>query len=93
LIDGLGAVIGHAGPNTKIIPGHGATVDRNAVVAHRDTAMMVRDRVARLIDQGKSEDEVVAAKVTADLDAKVQDVGTTGDRFVRQVYAELKSTR
>ena len=93
LIDGLGAVIGHAGPNTKIIPGHGATVDRNAVVAPRDTAMMVRDRVARLIDQGKSEDEVVAAKVTADLDAKVQDVGTTGDRFVRQVYAELKSTR
>jgi hypothetical protein len=93
LIDGLGAVIGHAGPNTKIIPGHGATVDRNAVVTHRDTAMMVRDRVARLIDQGKSEDEVVAAKVTADLDAKVQEVGTTGDRFVRQVYAELKSTR
>jgi hypothetical protein len=54
---------------------------------------MVRDRVARLIDQGKSEDEVVAAKVTADLDAKVQEVGTTGERFVRQVYAELKSTR
>ena len=93
LIDGLGAVIGRAGPNTKIIPGHGANVDRNAVVAHRDTAMMVRDRVARLIDQGKSEDEVVAAKVTADLDARVQDAGTTGDRFVRQVYAELKSTR
>jgi glyoxylase-like metal-dependent hydrolase (beta-lactamase superfamily II) len=93
LIDGLGAVIGRAGPNTKIIPGHGATVDRNAVIAHRDTAMMVRDRVARLIDQGKSEDEVVAAKVTADLDAKVQEVGTTGERFVRQVYAELKSTR
>ena len=25
LIDGLGDVIGHAGPNTKIIPGHGPT--------------------------------------------------------------------
>jgi cyclase len=93
LIDGLGAVIGHAGPNTKIIPGHGATVDRNAVVAHRDMALMVRERVARLVDQGKSEDEAVAAKVTADLDAKVQEAGMTGDRFVRQVYAELKSTR
>src|SRR2546423_14030996 len=81
LIDGLGVVIGHAGPNTKIIPGHGPTVDRNAVIAHRDLAMMVRDRVARLVDQGKSEDEVVAAKITADLDPKVQEVGMTGERF------------
>jgi glyoxylase-like metal-dependent hydrolase (beta-lactamase superfamily II) len=68
----------HAGPNTKIIPGHGATVDRTAVVAHRDIALAVRDRVARLLAQGKSEDEVVAAKVTADLDPKVQEVGDDG---------------
>jgi len=93
LIDGLGEVIGHAGPNTKIVPGHGPNVDRNAVIAHRDTAIMVRDRVARLVEQGQSEDQVVAAKVTADLDSKVQEIGTTGDRFVRQVYAEVKSTR
>ena len=93
LIDGLGTVIGHAGPNTKIIPGHGPTVDRSAVLAHRDIAMTVRDRVARLVDQGKSEDEVVAAKVIADLDARIQEPGTTGERFVRQVYAELKTTR
>ena len=93
LIDGLGVVIGRAGPNTKIIPGHGPTVDRNAVIAHRDMAMMVRDRVARLVAQGKSEDEAAASKVTADLDAKIQEPGTTAERFVRQVYAELKSGR
>jgi cyclase len=93
LIDGLGMVIGRAGPNTKIIPGHGPTVDRNAVVAHRDLVLAVRDRVAPLVAQGKSEDEVVAAKVTADLDAKVQQVATTGERFVRQVYQELKANR
>ncbi len=93
LIDGLGMVIGRAGPNTKIIPGHGPIVDRNAVVAHRDMAITVRDRVAALIKQGKTEDEVVAAKVTADLDAKVQQPGTTGERFVRQAYADLQATR
>jgi glyoxylase-like metal-dependent hydrolase (beta-lactamase superfamily II) len=93
LIDGLGAVIGHAGPNTKIIPGHGPTVDRSAVIAHRDVAIAVRDRVAALVAQGKSEDEVVAAKVIADLDARVQQAGTTGERFVRQAYADLKATR
>jgi cyclase len=93
LIDGLGTVIGHSGPNTKIIPGHGPTVDRNAVTAHRDVAMTVRDRVAALVAQGKSEDEVVAAKVIADLDARIQQPGTTGERFVRQAYADLKATR
>jgi cyclase len=93
LIDGLGTVIGHAGPNTKIIPGHGPTVDRNAVIAHRDVAIAVRDRVAALVAQGKSEDEVVAAKVIGDLDARVQQAGTTGERFVRQAYADLKATR
>ena len=93
LIDGLGVVIGHAGPNTKIVQGHGPTVDRNAVVAHRDMALTVRDPVARLVDQGQSEYQVVAAKVTADLDSKVQEVGMTGERFVRQVYAEVRANR
>jgi glyoxylase-like metal-dependent hydrolase (beta-lactamase superfamily II) len=93
LIDGLGMVIGRAGPATKIVPGHGPTVDRSAVVAHRDLVLAVRDRIAPLVAQGKSEDEVVAAKVTADLDAKVQQAGTTGERFVRQVYQELKAAR
>ena len=93
LIDGLGSVIGHAGPNTKIIPGHGPTVDRNAVSAHRDMVIAVRDRVSPLVDQGKTEDEVVAAKVTADLDARIQEPGTTAERFVRQVYAEVKASR
>lgn len=93
LIDGLGVVIGHAGPNTKIIPGHGPTVDRNAVIAHRDLVLTVRDRVAKLVDQGQTEDQAVAAKVTADLDSKVQEPGMTADRFVRQVYQEVKANR
>ena len=36
MLAGLNAVIDLAGPNTKIIPGHGATVDKTAVAAHRD---------------------------------------------------------
>ena len=93
MIDGLGALIGRAGPNTKIIPGHGPTVDRTAVMATRDMMLVVRERVAALVAQGKSEDEAVAAKVTVDLDARVQQPGATAERFVRQVYAELKASR
>lgn len=93
LIDALGTVIGRARPGTKIIPGHGPIVDRNAVSAHRDMALAVRDRVAALISQGKSEGEVVAAKITAAWDSKIREPGTTGERFIRQVYADLKAAR
>jgi glyoxylase-like metal-dependent hydrolase (beta-lactamase superfamily II) len=85
-------VIGHAGPDTKIVPGP-ARPWIASVIAHRDIAIAVRDRVGALVAQGKTEDEVVAAKVTADLDAKIQQAGTTGERFVRQAYADIKATR
>jgi hypothetical protein len=47
----------------------------------------VRDRVSRLIAQGMSEDAVVAAKPTQDLDATW---GQNAERFVRASYQSLK---
>src|ERR1700685_2543489 len=88
MIEGLGITIGMAGPKTKIIPGHGATVDRAAVTAHRDMMLVVRDKIAALVQQGKTVEEVLAAKPTADYDAIVPNASTTSERFVRQVYAE-----
>jgi len=90
MIDGLGQIIARAGPNTKIIPGHGPTVDRTAVMAHRDIILAVRDRVSKLISEGKSQDDVLAAKPTSDFDAKVANSSETTQRFVTQIYAELK---
>ena len=93
LVDGLNAVINLAKPTTKIVPGHGPTVDKAAVAAHRDMALAVRDKVAGLIKQGKSIDDVVAAKLTADTDAKVDPGGTSNERFVRALYAELSTAQ
>jgi cyclase len=90
MLAGLGVVIGMAGPDTKIIPGHGPIVDRSAVMAHRDMLLAVRDRVANLVQEGKSQDEVIAAKPAADFEARISEIGTTEDRFVGQLYAELQ---
>src|SRR5215813_1601638 len=51
MINGLGQIIARSGPNTKIIPGHGPTVDRTAVVAHRDMMLAVRDRISKMIKE------------------------------------------
>src|SRR5712671_4030884 len=66
MLDGLNAIIQIAGPTTKIIPGHGLTVDKAAVAAHRDMIIALRDKVAPLVRMGKTQDEVLAAKLTAD---------------------------
>ena len=91
LMDGLSAVIALAKPSTKIVAGHGPVVDKTVVAANLEMITTIRTRVAALVAQGKTQDEVIAAKPLADLDARVQQVGTTGDRFLGQVYAELKA--
>ena len=91
MLAGLQAIVDLAGPNTKIIPGHGPIVDENAVTGHRNLMIALRDRVAPLVKQGKTQEEVVAAKLNADYDNKVPQPGTTGERFITQLYAELKA--
>lgn len=90
MLEGIGITIGLAGPKTKIIPGHGPAVDRAALIAHRDMILAIRDKVATLVDQGKTVDEVLAAKPTSDYDS-IPNASTTSERFVRQLYAELKT--
>jgi cyclase len=90
ILDGLGATIGRAGPNTQIIPGHGPVTDRNAVIAQRDLILAVRDKVAALLAQNKSLEEIVAAKPTAEFDAQTPHGAQTADEFVTWVYEALR---
>jgi cyclase len=91
MLEGIGITIGMAGPNTKIIPGHGVPVDRAGLIAHRDMILAIRDKVEGLVKEGKTVDEVLAAKPTSDYDEKIPSASTTSERFVRQLYAELKT--
>jgi cyclase len=72
---------------TKIVPGVGAVSSRADLIEYRDMLITVRDRVAALVREGKSLEEVVAAKPTAEFDA------TWGSPdhmlFLPAIYAEL----
>ncbi len=82
-IAALGVAIGMAGPNTKIIPGHGGVSARSDVIEFRDMIVDVRARVAALVDRGMSLEEVVAARPAADYEEKWGDA----ERFLQGVYA------
>jgi len=90
ILEGLSEILDRAGPATRIIPGHGPIVDRNAVTAQRDLILAVRGKVKKLVDAGQTLDQIIAAKPVAEFDAKVAG-GTpqTAERFVRWVHAEV----
>ena len=74
---------------TIIVSGHGPVGDRAQLVEFRDMLVAVRKNVARLKKQGKSLDEVLAAKPTAAYDAKWGGFVIDPAFFTRLVYASL----
>lgn len=78
---------------TRIIPDEGDPGSTEALKASRDMLVTIRARIQKLIDEGRSEEQVVAAKPTKDLDARWVQPGSflTGDSFTRLAYQSLKS--
>jgi glyoxylase-like metal-dependent hydrolase (beta-lactamase superfamily II) len=74
---------------TIVIPGHGPVGTRSQLVEFRDMLVAVRDNVAALKRQGKSVDEVIAAKPSAAFDDKWGRFVIDPAHFIRLVYAGL----
>jgi len=74
---------------TRIVPGHGSVADKAALIAYRTMLVTARDRMAKLVKDGKSEDDVVAAKPFADLDANWSMSSQASVNFIRVVYHSL----
>jgi cyclase len=78
-----------AGPKAKIVPGHGALADREALMKYRDMLVTVRERVEKLKRAGRTEKEAVAAKPTVDLDPAWGKGFVQADAFVASIYETL----
>jgi cyclase len=78
---------------SRIVPGHGPAADKAALTDYRTMLVTARDRMAKLVKDGKSEDDVVAAKPFADLDAKWAPSEHASKNFIRVVYHSLADRR
>jgi len=74
---------------SRIVPGHGPVADKAALTQYRAMLVTARDRMEKLVKDGKSEDDAVAAKPFADLDAKWASTELASKNFVRVVYHSL----
>lgn len=86
----------HQDGGTLIIPGRGRVIDELDLVEYRDMLTIVRSYVQEMIKEGKSLQQVVAAKPTYSFDSRYgfdSSSPMTNDQFVTLIYNELKRPR
>ena len=89
MIAGATKYLSLANDKTKIVPGHGPLASKTDLQAYLAMLTTARDRMAKLVKDGKSESDVVAAKPFADLDAKWATSDRASTNFIRVVYHSL----
>jgi cyclase len=89
MIAGVNTYLRLAGAKTKIVPGHGPLSTKADLAAYRTMLTTARDRMAKLVKAGKSEDEAIAAAPFADYDTKFSATDQQSKNFIRVVYHSL----
>lgn len=84
-LEALAIAIGMAGPDTLIIPGHGQVSTREDVVEFRDMTLLIAERVEKLVREGASYEDVLAAGTTAEFEERWGDP----ERFLGGLYPEV----
>jgi glyoxylase-like metal-dependent hydrolase (beta-lactamase superfamily II) len=79
--------------DTRIIPGHGPLATRGDVVRFREMLVTVRDRVRRLVAQGRTLEQVLAARPLDDLDAVWGQGFVQQEMMLKQAFGSLARRR
>lgn len=90
LLAAVERVLAETSASTSYVSGHGPVGDRAALEAYRDMLRTAIDRVRALVDEGKSLEEVQAARPMADHDATWGSGFVQPDDFLAFVYRSLE---
>ncbi len=89
MVEAIENILSRTDESTKIIPGHGSLSDKKELEAYRQMLATVHTRIRSLKNKGKTLDEIVAAKPTADFDEKWGKGLLAPDKWVEVVYSSL----
>jgi cyclase len=98
-VAGLDAMLDIAVPKylqeggTYVIPGHGRVGDEADLLEFRDMVVILRDRIASLLDQGMTLEQIMATKPTLDYDLRYATPAWTPAMFVAAVYRDLQKKK
>jgi glyoxylase-like metal-dependent hydrolase (beta-lactamase superfamily II) len=92
VVRGTDAFLKLANDDTKIVVGHGPLAKKSDVVAYNAMAKTVRERIEKLVREGKTEAEVIAADPLKDLNPSWAANEQGAVNFIKQVYNGLNHT-
>jgi glyoxylase-like metal-dependent hydrolase (beta-lactamase superfamily II) len=90
LIKAHEAVLPKIDDQTKVIRGHGPVGTKAELQAYHDMLVVVRDRVAKLVKAGKSQDDVVAARPTKEFEEKYGGANFNAAQWIGRAYVDQK---
>ena len=88
MIDTVNAVLARVDENTIIVPGHGPVAGKGDLVVYRDMLQGVRTKLLDMRKQGMTDEQIVEAKPTAELDEQWNGF-LKGPRWVKIVLLGL----
>jgi glyoxylase-like metal-dependent hydrolase (beta-lactamase superfamily II) len=100
-IDGLNRILDLAVPKhleeggTYIIPAHGRICDEADVLEYHDMVVIMRDRIRDAIKKGMTLDQIKAARLTRDYDARYAAPSGPGStaNFLESLYRDLSAKK
>ena len=90
MIRAVDKVLAMIDEDTIIIPGHGPLSNKEKLQGYRKMLATIRERVAQHLNDGKTLEEILAARPTQEFDAAMGQGFMNGERFVGLVYDSLK---
>jgi len=76
-----------------VVPGHGRVCEQNEVVDYRDMVVLVRDVVADLAKQGKTLDQIKAARPALPYETRYGTQAGVTNAFVEAIYKSLQAKK
>ena len=90
LIAGHEKVLAVIDDQTKVIRGHGPLGNKAELQAYHDMLVTVRDRVAKLVKSGKTQDQVVEARPTKEFEEKYGSATFNAAQWIGRAYVDQK---
>jgi hypothetical protein len=74
----------------KVVPGRGNIGTKKDLENYRAVMVALKERIGKLVKEGKTVEEAIAAKPSKDFDAAWGNGPVRPDQIVEEIYADLK---
>jgi cyclase len=83
-------VLGTVDDQTRIIRGHGPLGNKAELQAYHDMLVVVRDRIAKLVKSGKTQEQVIEARPTREFEEKYGGTNFNAAQWIGRAYVDQK---